>query len=107
MHEFAILAFAGLAIALSVRILSTYVKELTRLSTVVLWVGLGVGFAYLANYSIFAAWGIGVRSEPIGMVLTGFMAGGLAMLWEEAISFFRAYTHQEPSKTDKPLRRAA
>jgi len=104
MHAFAILAFGGLAVALAVRMLSSYGREMSRASTVVLWVGLGVGFAYLASFSIFDAWNIDVRNHAIGNVLTGFMLGGMAMLWEEAIAYFAHYYH---SGDKKSLRRAA
>src|SRR5437762_2611653 len=103
MHAFAILAFGGLAVALAVRMLSSYGRETSRASNVVLWVGLGVGFAYLANFSIFSAWGIHVRNHAIGNIMTGFMAGGMAMLWEEAITYLSHYHRDEK----KSLRRAA
>ncbi len=104
MHAFAILAFGGLAVALAVRMLSSYGREMSRASTVVLWVGLGVGFAYLADFSIFASWGIDVRNHAIGNVLTGFMFGGMAMLWEEAVAYLSHYYHRDEKKS---LRRAA
>ena len=104
MHAFAILAFGGLAVALSVRMLSSYGREMSKASTVVLWVGLGVGFAYLAGFSIFGAWHVAVRSHTIGTILTGFMLGGMAMLWEEAVAYLSHYYHREDKKS---LRRAA
>ena len=104
MHAFAILAFGGLAVALAVRMLSSYGREMSRASTVVLWVGLGVGFAYLANFSIFGSWHIAVRNHAVGSILTGFMAGGMAMLWEEAFSYLSHYYHRDEKKS---LRRAA
>ena len=104
MHEYALFAFGGLAVALAVRLLSSYGRDMARTSNLVLWVGLGVGYAYLTDFSLFAAWNIDVRSHAIGAIVTGFMVGGMAMLWEEAISFFQNYAHRGESK---PLRRAA
>ena len=106
MHEFALLAFGGLVTALAVRLVSQYGRDAaSRASNLVLWMGLGVGYAYLVDFQIFSAWGIDVRSHAIGAVITGFMVGGMAMLWEEAINFFHAYGHRYDEK--KNLRRAA
>jgi hypothetical protein len=105
MHGFALLAFGGLVIALVVRLLSSYGRDVTnRASNIMLSAGLGVGYAYLTDYSIFTAWNMGVRSHTVGAIITGFMVAGFAWLWEEAIDFFHNYGHSEAKKT---LRRAA
>lgn len=106
MHEFAILAFGGLVTAVVVRLMSAYGREVAKTSNWVLYLGLGVGYAYLADFSIFSAWGMDVRSHMAGAILTGFMVGGLAWLWEEAISFAQHYSHHEHTES-KRLRRAA
>lgn len=106
MHEFALLAFGGLAVALVIRFVSQY-GDMGRVPSVLLWLGLGVGYAYLTSYSIFDAWGIGVRSETVGSIMTGFMVGGMAMLWEEVIDFARSYAHRGHEEPKKTLRRAA
>jgi hypothetical protein len=46
-----------------------------------------------------------VRSHHIGAVMTGFMVGGFAMLWEEALDYFHGYA--ERHNGSKSLRRAA
>ena len=46
-------------------------------------------------FSIFTAWHVSVRSHTVGTILTGFMLGGLAMLWEEAVAYFAHYYHRE------------
>ena len=105
MHEFALLAFGGLVTALAVRLVSQYGRDAAgRASNLVLWMGLGVGYAYLVGFDMFSAWGADVRSDTIGYIITGFMVGGMALLWEEAIEFFRHYGHHEEKKS---LRRAA
>ncbi len=105
MHEFALLAFGGLITALAVRLVSQYGREAAgRASNLILWLGLGVGYAYLVDFQIFSAWGIDVRSHAIGAVMTGFMVGGMAMLWEELIDYFHSYVSRNGQKT---LRRAA
>jgi hypothetical protein len=47
---------------------------------------------------------VAVRSHTVGAILTGFMTGGMAMLWEEAIAYLSHYYHRDEKK---PLRRAA
>jgi hypothetical protein len=106
MHEFAILAFGGLVVAVAVRLMSAYGRDIAKTSNWVLYLGLGVGYAYLADYSIFTAWGMAVRSHMAGAIITGFMVGGFAWLWEEAVSFFQNYAHREHTEP-KRLRRAA
>lgn len=105
MHEFAILAFGGLVTAVVVRLMSAYGRDVAKTSNWVLYLGLGVGYAYLADFSIFSAWGMEVRSHMAGAIITGFMVGGFAWLWEEAISFAQHYHHAENGS--KRLRRAA
>ena len=105
MYAFALLAFGGIVIALVTRMLSSYGRDMAnRASNIVLSVGLGVGYAYLVDFSIFRAWGFGVRSHTVGAVITGFMVAGMAWLWEEGLDFLHHYGHNEAKKT---LRRAA
>lgn len=103
MHEFALLGFGGLVVWLAGKIVYQYGREMGRASAYVLMAALGVGYAYLVDFSLFAEWGTGVRSDAIGHIVTGFMTAGFAMLWDEAIEFARAYGHGEK----KSLRRAA
>ena len=53
---------------------------------------------------LFTAWHISVRSHTVGAILTGFMTGGMAMLWEEALAYFSHYYHREEKRS---LRKAA
>jgi hypothetical protein len=103
MYAFGLLAFGGLVIALAVRLMSSYGREVNKASNAVLWAGFGVGYAYLTDFSIFKAWGMGVRSHTVGAIMTGLMVAGFAWLWEEAIAFAQHY-HVEHTKR---LRRAA
>jgi hypothetical protein len=106
MHEFAILAFGGLVTAVAVRLMSSYGREMAKASNWVLYFGLGVGYAYLVDFSIFSAWGMDVRNHMVGAIITGFMVGGFAWLWEEAIAFAHDYAHAHNGESKK-LRRAA
>lgn len=106
MHEFAILALGGLVTAVAVRLMSSYGREASRASNWVLYFGLGVGYAYLVDFSIFSAWGMDVRNHMVGAIITGFMVGGMAWLWEEAVAFAQHYSQRYNGEAKK-LRRAA
>lgn len=104
MYEFAVLAFGGLVTWLASKLVSQYGREMPGAGGFVLLAALGVGYAYLADYSIFSAWGIGVRSDAIGHIVTGFMVAGLAHLWEVGMDFMHGFAH---GSHEKKLRRAA
>lgn len=106
MYEFAILMFGGLATWLGTKLVSQYGKEMTRTSGYVLMAGLGVGYAYLVDYSLFEAWGIAVRSDTIGHVITGFMLAGVAHVWDHAFDYMHALAHGN-GRGAKRLSRAA
>ena len=106
MYQFAILAFGGLAVWLVGKLLAQHGPDMARTSSLVLMAGLGVGYAYLVDYSLFAGWHAVVRNATIGHVITGFIVAGVAMLWDEAIDFTRSYAAGH-GEAKKPLRRAA
>jgi len=106
MYAFAILLFGGLAVWLVGKLLAQHGPDMARTSSLVLMAGLGVGYAYLVDYSLFAGWHAAVRNPTIGHIVTGFIVAGMAMLWDEAIDFVRAYGSGH-SEVKKPLRRAA
>lgn len=43
-----------------------------------LLIGLGVGAAWLADFNLWAAWGLPVREDWIGVTLTGLALAGMA-----------------------------
>ena len=106
MYQFAILLVGGLAVWLVSKILSQHGPDMARASSVAIMAGLGVAYAYLVNYSLFAGWHATVRNDAIGHVMTGFIVGAVAMLWDEAIDFMHAWSSNH-GEAKKPLRRAA
>jgi drug/metabolite transporter (DMT)-like permease len=46
---------------------------------------LGVGVAWIADFSMWARWGIDVRADWIGITLTGLALGGMAQIWHEVV----------------------
>jgi hypothetical protein len=79
MYEFAIVLLLGIGTFKVVDMLNEYV-DLTKVQSI-LTIGLGALVAWALGFSLFAAWGIGVRSETVGFVGTGLMiaAAGYAM----------------------------
>jgi hypothetical protein len=105
LYQLALLLFGGLAVWLVGRLVAQYGPGMARASHAVLMCLLGVGYAYLVDYSLFSGWHTAVRNATIGHVVTGFIVAGVAMLWDEVLDFMHgwAHTHEEA----KPLRRAA
>ena len=71
MHEFAIIVLLGIGTFKVVDMLNEYV-DLSRIHTL-FTIALGVVAAWALNFSLFAAWGIAVRTEALGYVGTGLM----------------------------------
>lgn len=71
MHEFAIVVLLGIGLFKLVDMVTEYVdiKKVNSLFTLVL----GVLVAWALEFSLFAQWGITVRSEFLGYIGTGLM----------------------------------
>jgi hypothetical protein len=109
MYAFMLTVFLGLAIMAVVALIDRYVVT-------ELWLGialiLGIGAAWLANFDIFALWGIDLRATWISIGFTGLILGGTAHLLHEVVgllaSVFRKVA-DEAMEFEKAhdLRRAA
>jgi hypothetical protein len=73
-YEFAIVVLLGVGSFKVIDMLSEYV-DLSKIHTL-LTIALGVAVAWVLDFSLFAAWGIDVRSEALGYVGTGIMIAG-------------------------------
>lgn len=71
MYEFAIVVLLGIGTFKVVDMLNEYV-DLTKVQSI-LTIGLGALVAWALEFSLFAQWGIGVRSEALGYIGTGLM----------------------------------
>ena len=71
MYEFAIVVLLGIGTFKLVDMLNEYV-DLSKIQTV-LTIALGAVVAWALEFSLFAQWGIPVRSEALGYVGTGLM----------------------------------
>ena len=78
MYDLGILLFGGLITAKTADFLRHLTKELHSAGHLLLSALVGVGYAYLFNFSVFAGWKVPVRAEWIGIVATGLFMGALA-----------------------------
>lgn len=74
-------------------------------------VGAGIGLAWLANFDMWAQWGVPVRDSSIGVTLTGLALGGVASFWHELLGLLtglhRKYEDEAEVIEHTELRRAA
>jgi len=111
MYVFGMTVLLGLAVY-GVAVLGYRYLRLGRELWALFMVALGIGVAWLADFSLFAAWGLPVRDHAIGVWLTGFALAGTGYFWKVVLEFFagvsRKFTDQARSmeKTEK-LRRVA
>src|SRR6266496_3736068 len=87
MHVFAIAALLGLGV-MSLAACADRVVEKAREYRAMTMVVLGVLGAWLADFDLWAGWGVPVRKHWVGIVLTGLAIGGLAHAWHEVLGFF-------------------
>ena len=71
MYEFAIVVLLGIGSFKLVDMISEYV-DISKVHTI-LTIMLGVAVAWAVDFSLFAQWGIDVRSDIMGYVATGLM----------------------------------
>lgn len=108
-YTFAIVVLLGLAIAKVVDIVG-HLVPMHRAIPLVLALAGGVGIAWAADYSMFAAWDITLRQEWMGPVGTGLVIGGLAAVWHEVLhvlSSFAKRTEDQAVEIERRYPRAA
>lgn len=111
MYEFAILALGGLIVAKSVDLLGHLGLEgMHKAAKLFVSAVVGFAYAYLFDYSVFAAWDVAVRSEFVGTLGTGLFMAGLAGVWHEALVLMREWAHRyhgEATEIEARMHRAA
>jgi hypothetical protein len=103
MYEFAVVALLGLATYKVVDLLTELVPSLTKVRSLATFV-LAVLAVVALDYSVFAGFGITVREQWIGTVVTGLIVGSLAAAWQALLGWLG--THEvatgERRHTDRP-----
>ncbi|HEX6472156.1 MAG TPA: hypothetical protein VF069_23895 [Streptosporangiaceae bacterium] len=111
MYIFAITVLLGLAAVAVAMIVARFVVMATEIWALLL-LALGVGAAWLADFSMFSGWDVAVRKEWIGITLTGVAIAGFAEAWFVVLRLFRGlerkYNDEAASfEKEKGLRRVA
>lgn len=114
MYVFGIAVLLGLAVVAVALIIERFARfgaMATELWALLL-VALGVGTAWLADFSLFTAWQIPVREDWIGIILTGIALAGIAQVWYVTGSLVKVMQRKfldeaESMEKEKGLRRVA
>ena len=86
MYHFAVVVLLGLATLKVVGLLVELVPGLARISTLLTFT-LSVVAAFVLDYSLFAGFGIDLRSAWIGTFATGLIVGSMAAVWAATLGY--------------------
>ncbi len=108
MYDFAIVALLALGTVKLVDFLSDYIPPLKAWRSLLTFIA-AVGVVVALDYSLFAALGIPIRDETLGVWVTGFMVAGVTVAGRAAFGYL---THDRATRDETlgehpPLRRAA
>ncbi|WIX98242.1 hypothetical protein QRX60_29745 [Amycolatopsis mongoliensis] len=100
MHAFGMLVLLGLGIVAVSGIAArwlTLVREFWAVALVVL----GVATAWIADFDLFSAWTLAVRSHALGIVFTGIAVAGAGYFWREVLLFLESLSrkHTDEART--------
>ena len=95
MYDFAIIILMGLAIFKVVDLLEGLVPRLASFHLLTT-LALGVIGAVLLDYSVFARYGVDLRTEELGVWMTGLMMAGTTSIWRAAFHWFGTSEGEEP-----------
>jgi hypothetical protein len=86
MYQFAIVALLALAVVKLVDFIDGAVPAASGFRSILTFV-LAIGAVWSLDYSLFAGFGVEVRSQNAGMWLTGFMVAGLTVPWRALFGY--------------------
>jgi hypothetical protein len=108
MYNFAIVALLGLAIYKTVDfVLGLLGIELPTAIKTFVTLGLGVVATELLDYSVFAAWGVKVRTTWMGPFFTGLMVGAMTYVWHATLGYVSRASGGKEETTGSRTPRAA
>lgn len=95
MYDFAIIVLMGLALFKVVDLVEGFVPQLTRFH-LLLTVLLAIAGAVALDYSVFANWGVDIRSAEFGTWMTGLMVAGSTSIWRATFHWLGSSEGEEP-----------
>ena len=108
MYHFAIVALLGLATYKTVDfVLGLLGLELPSAIKAFVTLGTGVLATELLDYSVFAGWGIDVRTEWMGPFFTGLMVGAMTYVWHTVLGYVAGRSGSSATSSDQRTPRAA
>ena len=93
MYVFATMALLGLAVAKFVDLVGGTVNVRRPVRPFLAFLA-GIGIAWAADLSMFAGFGIALRTPWMGEVATGLVIGGLACAWHEVLKVLASYARR-------------
>ena len=109
MYVFATIALLGLAVATFVDLVGGTVNVRRPVRPFLAFLA-GIGIAWAADLSMFAGFGIGLRTPWMGTVATGLVIGGLACAWHEVLRALASHSvrlNDEVTGNETEIPRAA
>lgn len=106
MYHFAIIGLLALAAVKLVDYLDDAVDGVSRVKSLLTF-GAAVGAVFALDYSVFEAWGVGVREDWIGTLVTGFMVAGLTVPWRALFGYLTHDKAEVDEVLSRHIRRAA
>ncbi len=100
MHEFAILLLGGLLTLKTVDLFDHLTpSRMHGAAATLLSALIGIGYAFLLDFSVFSAWDVGVRSELIGILATGLFMSALAAVWPALLGAVHGWIHRDDTSS--------
>ncbi|MGH2577363.1 MAG: hypothetical protein ACRDG9_06390 [Actinomycetota bacterium] len=109
MYVFATIALLGLAVAKFVDLVGGTVNVRPPIRPFLAFLA-GIGIAWAADLSMFAGFGIGLRTPWMGAVATGLVIGGLACAWHEVLKALASHAgrvNDQATESETGIPRAA
>jgi hypothetical protein len=94
MEAFGMIALLGLAALVVSRVVVRYL-EMAREFVAIALVVLGIAAAWIADFDLFAAWGLHVRNHGLGIVFTGLIIAGAGYFWQPILGFFEGLARKQ------------